>query len=96
VTSHRVEIGTTRDGHSLAIDGHDLSRAVTGLALTMGLAGTMPVLELDLQLIDVSTLGSVEAEVILGAGVHEALVVLGWTPPADGDHLDVTDGDLAS
>jgi hypothetical protein len=96
MTSHRVEIGTTKGGHSLAIDGHDVSRAATGLTLTMGLAGTMPELQLDLQLIDASTLGSVEAEVILGAGAHEALVALGWTPPAEGDHPDVTDSDLAS
>ncbi|SFT31827.1 hypothetical protein [Streptomyces sp. ok210] len=84
MSRHQVEIGSDGLKHSLTIDGHDISRGATGLTLTMGCAGTLPQLEVDLQLIDVSTVGSIEAEVILGAGVQDVLVALGWTPPADG------------
>ncbi|MDF6043241.1 hypothetical protein LRD69_14000 [Streptomyces sp. JH14] len=83
MSRHQVEIGSDGLKHSLKIDGHDISQGATGLTLTMGCAGTLPQLEVDLQLIDVSTVGSIEAEVILGAGVHDVLVALGWTPPAD-------------
>ncbi|MFD6421047.1 hypothetical protein [Streptomyces sp. NPDC060198] len=82
MSTHQVEIGSKGFTHSLKIDGHDLSRGARGCTLTLGLAGTMPQLEVDLQLIDVSTVGSIEAEVTLGAGAREVLVALGWTPPA--------------
>lgn len=84
MSRHQVEIGSSGLTHSLKIDGHDISCGATGLTLDMGVAGTLPRLQVDLQLIDVSTVSSIEAEVVLGAGAHEALVALGWTPPADG------------
>ncbi|MFD5111450.1 hypothetical protein ACFWNG_03895 [Streptomyces sp. NPDC058391] len=84
MSRHHVEIGSNGLTHSLKIDGHDLSKDASGLTLTMGLAGTLPELQVDLRLIDVSTVESIEAEVILGAGTHEALVALGWAPPANG------------
>jgi hypothetical protein len=84
VSRHKVEIRS--DGplaHRVLIDGTDIARSLTGLTLHIGTAGEIPKLTLDVQLIDVTELGSVEAEVLLGQGVAETLKKLGWTPPEE-------------
>lgn len=84
MSRHQVEI--VSDGplkHRVLIDGADIAKSLAGLTVHMG-AGELPRIELDVQMVDVSRLGSLEAEVVLGAGAHDALVALGWTPPADG------------
>ncbi|MER6435438.1 hypothetical protein ABT275_03615 [Streptomyces sp. NPDC001185] len=81
MTRHHVEIRTEGTRGQVLIDGHDIAKAVTGLTFSAGVDQLMPRLYLDLQLIDVTELGSVEADVMLGNGVAEALQLLGWTPP---------------
>jgi hypothetical protein len=84
VSRHQVEIRRNGPGHSVLIDGTDIAKSLTGLTLRMG-AGAVPQLVLDVQLIDVTELGSVEAEVLLGNGVAETLKKLGWTPPEEAE-----------
>ncbi|NUS29803.1 MAG: hypothetical protein HOV92_37070 [Streptomyces sp.] len=62
------------------IDGHDIAKAVTGLSFEVSV-DAFPTLRLDLRLIDVTELASAETQVLLGAGVEDALKRLGWTPP---------------
>lgn len=83
MTRHHVEIRTEGTRGQVLIDGHDIARAVTGLTFTAGIDQQLPTLRLDLRLIDVTELGSTEAEVLLGAGVEDALKRLGWTPPEE-------------
>lgn len=81
MTRHKVEIRTEGRSGQVLIDGHDIAGAVTGLTFSAGVDQPVSTLRLDLRLIDVTELGSVEAEVLLGNGVPEALKRLGWTPP---------------
>lgn len=83
MTRHRVEIRTEGTRGQVLIDGHDIARAVSALSFDAN-AGEIPTLRLDLQLIDVTELGSTEAEVLLGVEVGETLKRLGWTPPEEG------------
>ena len=83
MTRHHVEIRTNGTRGQVLIDEHDISRAVTGLTFTATSDGQVPQLRLDLQLIDVTELGSTEAQVLLGADVEETLKRLGWTPPEE-------------
>ncbi|MFJ1653688.1 hypothetical protein ACIOC2_20320 [Streptomyces sp. NPDC088337] len=84
MTRHRVEVRTEGTRGQVLIDGQDIARSVTALTFTAGVDG-MPRLTLDLQLIDVTELGSTETEVLLGEGVAETLKLLGWTPPEGQD-----------
>lgn len=84
MSRHQVEIRSKGPGHSVLIDGTDIARSLTGLTLRMGV-GAVPQLVLDVQLIDVTELGSVEADVLLGEGVAETLKKLGWTPPEEAE-----------
>jgi hypothetical protein len=83
MTRHHVEIRTEGTRGQVLIDGHDIAHAVTGLTFTAGVDQATPTLRLDLQLIDITELGSTETEVLLGHGVAETLQRLGWTPPKD-------------
>ncbi|MEW5658341.1 hypothetical protein ABGT92_23845 [Streptomyces cinereoruber] len=79
---HHVEVH--QDGparYRVLIDGMDITKGLAGLSLHMGV-DQVPRLELDLLLVDMADLGPIEAEVRLRKATHEALVVLGWTPPA--------------
>ncbi|HEY5834995.1 hypothetical protein [Streptomyces sp.] len=64
------------------VDGVDLSRGLTGINLTIG-AGETPKLTLDVQLIDVTEIQDIDAQIYLSPASHDALVALGWTPPAE-------------
>lgn len=83
MTRHHVEIKTEGKRGQVLIDGHDIAKAVTNLSFTAGIDQQCPTLTLDLNLIDVTELGSVEADVLLGNGVADALQRLGWTPPEE-------------
>lgn len=85
MTTHHVEIRTDGMSGQVLIDGHDIAKSVTGLKFTTGIDQGVPMLSLDLMLIDVTTLCDAEAQVVLGYGVAEALKVLGWTPPKDSE-----------
>jgi hypothetical protein len=80
---HHVVIRTEGTHGQVLIDGHDIAKAVTNLSFTAGIDQKCPTLRLDLQLIDITEIGSIEADVVLGNGVAEALQLLGWTPPEE-------------
>lgn len=65
----------------IEIDGVDISNAIRSFTLTHGY-GQHPVLELELALIDVTTLDAPEAEYLLTSATRDALLAMGWTPPA--------------
>jgi hypothetical protein len=78
-----VEIHQERpDRYHVLIDGVDIAHGIAGLSLRMSV-GDVPRVALDLDLIDVTELGSIEAEVMLTPAAHKALVALGWTPPEE-------------
>ncbi|MGW4505704.1 hypothetical protein ACWENO_13795 [Streptomyces sp. NPDC004436] len=78
---HQVEIHQTGPAYRVLVDGVDVARHLDSLTFEAR-AGLPPRLRLEIDVVDVTTLGSVETEVVLGGGAHEALVALGWTPPA--------------
>lgn len=81
MSRHQVEIKS--DGpyhHQVLIDGANIAHTLAGLTIEMR-SCEIPRLELDVQLVDVTQVGSVEADVVLGTGVAEVLTKLGWTPP---------------
>lgn len=75
-------------GGQVEIDGHDISDTVRGLTLKAGV-GRVPQLVLDLRI----HTGEAEAEAVVHvpADTAAALVELGWTPPDDGQPVDLTD-----
>jgi hypothetical protein len=67
-------------GYRVLVDGTDIARHLDSLTFSVQ-TGLPPTLRLEIGMVDVTTLGSVETEVVLAAGAHEALVALGWMPP---------------
>lgn len=77
----RIQISTVEGAPRLAIEGTDVTSDVREAELRLR-PGLPPRLVIEVDLVDVSTLGALDAEVVLGSG-HDALVALGWTPPKD-------------
>lgn len=73
---------------TVEVDGNDISRTVRGLTLTTE-AGHLPRLVLDLLVFTSEADG--EAQVHIPADTAATLVALGWTPPDDGQPVDLTD-----
>lgn len=82
MTTHNVEIRVEGTRGKVLIDGHDIARGVVGLTFEAGIDGP-PRLRLELNLINVTTIDSTQAEVLLGDGVADALTALGWAAPRD-------------
>ncbi|MFB7288990.1 hypothetical protein [Actinacidiphila glaucinigra] len=78
-----VQIRTQGTHSQVLIDGHDIARAVTGLTFKASVDQSVATLQLDLQLVDVTEIGSVDTEVVLGEAVADTLIALGWTPPKE-------------
>ena len=68
------------DEGRVLVDGHDVSHATRSITLTPREA----TLELDLVHFDGTTVDG-EATLRVPPATHDALVALGWTPPAGGD-----------
>lgn len=83
----RISLDATGGG-KIEIDGHDVTNTVRGLTLTAG-AGCIPQLVLDLAIHTGEIDG--EADVHIPADTAATLVDLGWTPPDDGQPVDLTD-----
>jgi hypothetical protein len=66
----------------IEVNGHDISNAVSGMDLRLR-PGEIPELNLDLRVLDVSSVDSAEVEVFIPSQVHDALVKLGWSPPQE-------------
>lgn len=67
-------------GSRVLLDGHDITNGVHGLRLSASV-GNPPMLYLEIPLhhVDVDTR---DVQVRIGQHTHDALVALGWTPPA--------------
>lgn len=63
----------------ILVDGYDVAHGLHSLTLCAGV-DEVPQLELNLLLAEVDVGG--EVTVLVVPGTHEALVALGWTPPA--------------
>lgn len=77
----QIEVdGTGRDGR-VVLDGRDVSGGVRGFALRAEV-GRRTELELDLAVADGATFDG-EVRLVIPESTREALIALGWTPPAE-------------
>ncbi|MFI6883389.1 hypothetical protein [Streptosporangium canum] len=84
MTRHRITItpNTPRFGaHQLLVDGHDISNGVRSLRLALN-PGEIPTVELGLGIIEIDRMESEQAELYIPDTTRDALITLGWTPPA--------------
>ncbi|MFC9085346.1 hypothetical protein [Nocardiopsis dassonvillei] len=72
--------GPTSEGYALVLDGHDITNAVTGIALHIE-AQQHPVLVLHPCVFETDVESQVDVHI--AEDTHDLLVRLGWTPPAD-------------
>jgi hypothetical protein len=80
---HRVEILSDGPANQrVVIDGVDISDGVTSWALGLG-DDQVPRLELTMVLPDPAKADSTGTQVTVSEAMREALVGLGWTPPAE-------------
>jgi hypothetical protein len=72
----------TSDGVAsrVRLDGEDISRALVGVRLNLGV-GVLPQATLDVLVHDLTT--ETEGQVVLPEATRDLLVRLGWTPPAE-------------
>ncbi|MDX3024059.1 hypothetical protein [Streptomyces acidiscabies] len=85
---HTARIALDGPGRAaIGIDGQDVSKAVTGFTFT-GAVGDDHRLTLDLRLPATEVEG--QAHVHIPAATAALLVDLGWTPPHDGQPVDLT------
>lgn len=80
----KAEIEVAGNGRSgrIVLDGCDVSRGVRGFRVTSQ-CGELTRLELDLRVLDVTRLDSEETEIVIPDATRDALIALGWTPPAE-------------
>jgi hypothetical protein len=77
----QAEITVRRDGTaSILVGGHDIAGAVGEIVLSAR-PGRPPVLNLSLPMLD-EALFVADVEALISPSVYQALVALGWTPPA--------------
>lgn len=84
MSTHRIAI--TPDwppgaGH-VELDGHDITDAIRGTAITMDAAGP-PLVTLRLNVVELDGIDSKDAQVFITDDTREALIKLGWTPPGE-------------
>lgn len=80
--THRLAITARGLGSTVHLDGHDIGSALTGLTLTLS-AGQAPTATLDLAIHNVTELQDSETRILIPDATRDALIALGWTPPAD-------------
>lgn len=68
--------------HAVCIDGHDISRAVRGLTVSMS-AGCLPEVTLDLAIFEAEEIVLGEAHIVVTEPAVELLEQLGWTRPEE-------------
>lgn len=88
MTTHKLAI-TQLDptGYSITVDGHDISTALTEISVAMR-AGQHTEATLNLRYIDVTEVQDTETRILVPGETRDALVALGWTPPADETNED--------
>ncbi|WP_068924994.1 hypothetical protein [Planobispora rosea] len=83
MTRHRVTIAPntpTLGSHQLLVDGHDISRGVASLRMSLD-AGEVPAVELELRILELDRMDLEDAELYIPDATRGALIALGWTPP---------------
>lgn len=88
MTTAAVTIGRGMYDTSVVINGHDIGTSVRSIVVHAK-AGHLTTIELDLLVGTETRLDLVDALATVPPAVHDALVTLGWTPPAgatDGPH----------
>lgn len=84
MTRHQVTIAPNADGlgcHRLLVDDHDISKGVRSLTMSLN-PGEIPTVELELSLVEIDRLESKQADLLIPGSTRDALITLGWTPPA--------------
>lgn len=82
-TNHRLAINAPSPrAVEVHLNGQDIAHGLTGLTLTMG-AGRVPQATLDLLILDVTEVQDTETRILIPDTTRDALIALGWTPPAD-------------
>lgn len=89
---HRLAITTAATGYgsTVTLDGQDISHALTGLTLNLGV-GRASIATLDLLLIDITEVKDAQTRILVPDATRDALTALGWTPPADPRDEDTSD-----
>lgn len=78
----QIDVGDRPGVHQLLIDGHDVSKAVTSLTLNLE-GGGSPELHLRLDNFDLARYDHPDTKIVLTDPTRDALIALGWTPPAE-------------
>ncbi|SEN85471.1 hypothetical protein [Nonomuraea pusilla] len=81
---HKVTILPNAGGfgaHGLQVDGHDISRGVRSLTMSLD-PGTPPRVDLEMALVEVQRMEFETSELYISESTREALITLGWTAPA--------------
>jgi hypothetical protein len=77
------KISVVNDGMraKVELDGHDISRYITGLTMRYDTAN-VPTAVIDVVLLSHTDIDAEDADVVVPEPTAELLVRLGWTPPA--------------
>jgi hypothetical protein len=79
---HSFQFEQQENSARITVDGVDISSAVTAVTV-QGNAWERARVTLELSIHDVTRISSPEMELLIPKATAEALVALGWTPPAD-------------
>lgn len=74
----------------VVLDGQDITAAVQSLSIHAEAGAARPRVVLNLDIIDATTFSSPETQLLIPAAAAATLVALGWTPPEDGQPVDLT------
>lgn len=87
--THSFQFEGKGNSARVTVDGVDVSGAVTAVTVHAD-AWEHPRVTLELSVHDVTQISSPETELLIPESTAEALVALGWTPPAE-EGQDTTD-----
>lgn len=79
---HSFEFEQQENSARVTVDGVDIASAVTAVTVH-GNAWERPRITLELSIHDVTRISSPETELLIPEATAQALVALGWTPPAE-------------
>jgi hypothetical protein len=81
--SVRLTPGTPAANSHIEIDGHDISKAVRRVTLDIPANADPPELRIELAHVEYQPIDMTDAKVVITEPSREALIALGWTPPAE-------------
>ncbi|MBD2900759.1 hypothetical protein amrb99_97680 [Actinomadura sp. RB99] len=83
MTPRRVTVTPGALAHRIAINGTDISAAVSDATITLR-AGDVPEVDLTLHTYEIDRMDLPNPQIHIPAETRDALILLGWTPPDDG------------